>query len=95
MVSDGASEHCKPYVACIKDFLSLERPFLDLVSQTPRPRGRGRPLFAECYGPLPTSSTHFDTSDKKLICLVSWVVKGSHRARKQRKIQSNEKVTQE
>ena len=24
-----------------------ERPFLDLVSQTPRPRGSGRPLFAE------------------------------------------------
>ena len=31
----------------IKGFLGLERPFLDLVSQTPRPRGRGRPLFAE------------------------------------------------
>ena len=28
---------------CIKDFLSLARPFLDLVSQTPRPSGRGRP----------------------------------------------------
>ena len=28
-------------------FLGVERPFLDLVSQTPRPRGRGRPLFAE------------------------------------------------
>ena len=28
-------------------FLGLERPFLDLVSQTPRPRGRGRPFFAE------------------------------------------------
>ena len=25
----------------IKGFLGLERPFLDLVSQTPRPRGRG------------------------------------------------------
>ena len=31
----------------IKGFLGLERPFLDLVSRTPRPRGRGRPLFAE------------------------------------------------
>ena len=30
----------------IKGFLGLGRPFLDLVSQTPRPRGRGRPLFA-------------------------------------------------
>ena len=30
-----------------KGFLGLERPFLDLVSQTPRPRGRGRPFFAE------------------------------------------------
>ena len=29
----------------IKGFLGLERPFLDLVSQTPRPQGRGRPLF--------------------------------------------------
>ena len=26
--------------------MGLERPVLDLVSQTPRPRGRGRPLFA-------------------------------------------------
>ena len=31
----------------IKGSLGLEPPFLDLVSQTPRPRGRGRPLFAE------------------------------------------------
>ena len=31
----------------IKGFLGLERPLLDLVSQTPRPRGRGLPLFAE------------------------------------------------
>ena len=31
----------------IKGFLGLERPFLDLVSQTPRPRGRRRPLFAD------------------------------------------------
>ena len=30
----------------IKGFLGLESPFLDLVSQTPRPTGRGRPLFA-------------------------------------------------
>ena len=30
-----------------KGFLGLERPFLDLVSQTPRPRGGGRPLFAD------------------------------------------------
>ena len=32
---------------CMKGFLCLKRPFLDLFSQTPRPRGRGRPLFAE------------------------------------------------
>ena len=32
--------------AVFKGFLGLERPFLDLVSQTPRPRGRGRPSFA-------------------------------------------------
>ena len=32
-----------------KRFLGLDRPFLDLVSQTPRPRGRGRPLFAEVW----------------------------------------------
>ena len=25
-------------------------PFLDLVSQTPRPRGGGRPLFADYMG---------------------------------------------
>ena len=31
----------------IKGFLGLERPILDLVSQTPRPRGRGRPLLAD------------------------------------------------
>ena len=31
----------------IKGVLGLERPFLDLVSQTPRPRGRGTPLFAD------------------------------------------------
>ena len=31
----------------MKGFLGLGRPFLDLVSQTPRPRGRGRPLFAD------------------------------------------------
>ena len=30
----------------IKVFLCLERLFLDLASQTPRPRGRGRPLLA-------------------------------------------------
>ena len=29
-------------------FQGLERPFLDLVSQTPRRRGRGRPVFADC-----------------------------------------------
>ena len=28
---------------CMKELLCLERPFLDLVSQTLRPRGRGRP----------------------------------------------------
>ena len=33
----------------IKCFVGLERPFLDLVSQTPRPRGGGRPLFAEFW----------------------------------------------
>ena len=43
--SQSPSEHRKPLE--IKGFLGLERPFLDLVSQTPRPRGRGRPLFAE------------------------------------------------
>ena len=31
----------------IKGFLGLARPFLDLVSHTPHPRGRGRPWFAE------------------------------------------------
>ena len=31
----------------MKDFLCLQRPFLDLGSQTPRPRGRGRPLLAD------------------------------------------------
>ena len=32
----------------IKGFLGLERPFLDLVLETPiRPRGRGRPFFAD------------------------------------------------
>ena len=31
----------------IKGFLGLQRPFLDLVSQTLRPRGGGRTLFAE------------------------------------------------
>ena len=42
----------------IKGFLGLERPFLDLVSQTPCPRGRGRPLFAgECWAwPSPSLS---------------------------------------
>ena len=30
----------------IKGFLGLERPYVDLVSHTPRPRGRGRPWFA-------------------------------------------------
>ena len=29
----------------IKGFMGLECSFLDLVSQTPRPRGRGRPVF--------------------------------------------------
>ena len=43
--SQSLSEHRKPLE--IKGFLGLERPFLDLVSQTPRPRGGGRPLFAE------------------------------------------------
>ena len=38
-------EHRKPLE--IKRFLGLERPFLDLASQTLRPRGGGRPLFAE------------------------------------------------
>ena len=42
------SEHKK--ILEIKGFLGLARPFLDLVSQTPRPRGRGRPLFAEFLG---------------------------------------------
>ena len=39
----------------IKGFLGLERPFLDLVSQTPRPRGRGRSLFAERYARYPSA----------------------------------------
>ena len=43
--SQSPSEHRKPLE--IKGFLCLERPFLDLVSQTQHPRGRGRPLFAE------------------------------------------------
>ena len=30
--------------------MGLERPFLDLVLQTPRPRGRGRPLYADLSG---------------------------------------------
>ena len=33
----------------IKGFRGLERPLLDLVSQTPRTRGRGRPLFADFF----------------------------------------------
>ena len=45
----------------IKGFLGLERPFLDLVLQTPRPRDRGRPLFAqEC------PARHLDASRQKL-----------------------------
>ena len=40
------------YLTEIKGFLGLKRPFLDLVSQTPRPRGRGRSLFAETFPPL-------------------------------------------
>ena len=36
-----------------KGFLGLGRPFLDLVSQTPRPRGRGRFLVADSYTPHP------------------------------------------
>ena len=43
--SQSSSEHRKPLE--IKGFLGLERPFLDLVSQTSRPRARGRPLFAD------------------------------------------------
>ena len=43
--SQSPSEHRKTLE--IKGYLGLERPFLDLVSQTPRPRGRGRPLFAD------------------------------------------------
>ena len=35
------------YTLWIKGFLSLARPFLDLVSHTPRPRGGSRPLVAE------------------------------------------------
>ena len=33
----------------MKDFLCLERPFLDLVLQSPRPRGGGGPLFTDSY----------------------------------------------
>ena len=37
--------NCRP---CAKKGFSVSGvPFLDLVSQTPRPRGRGRPLLAE------------------------------------------------
>ena len=43
----------------IKGFLGLGRPFLDLVSQTPRPRGRGRPLFAELHAPSSVSFCHW------------------------------------
>ena len=32
-------------------------PFLDLVSQTPRPMGRGRPLFADLSIDLDCSET--------------------------------------
>ena len=34
----------------MEGFLGLQRPFLDLVSQAPRPRGRGRPFFAQFRG---------------------------------------------
>ena len=43
----------------MKDFLCLEGPFLDLVSQTPRPRCRGRPLFADLWYVFP--SPYFST----------------------------------
>ena len=43
----------------IKGFLGLERPFLDLVSQTPRPRGRGRSLFAASFKRAQASWTKF------------------------------------
>ena len=44
---------------CIKGFLSLARPFLDLVLQTPRPRGRGRPLFAEISEPQSSTPVRY------------------------------------
>ena len=47
MVWDHGIPLRAPKTLEIKGFLGLERPFLDLVSQTLRPRGRGRPLFAE------------------------------------------------
>ena len=40
-------------------FLGLERPFLDLVSQTPRPRGRGRPLFADLLRSVSSRAIRF------------------------------------
>ena len=44
MVSDPL---CAQKTREVKGFLGLGRPFLDLVSQTPRPRRRGRPFFAD------------------------------------------------
>ena len=42
-----------------KGSLSLARPFLDLVSQTPRPRGGDRPPFADVHPPKNVSPALF------------------------------------
>ena len=45
-------------------FLSLAHPFLDLVLQIPRPRGKGRPLFAEHLdGPATRNTNRGDSRE--------------------------------
>ena len=51
----------------IMGFLGLERTILDLVSQTPRPRGRGRPLCAEILKILEGSRSHSSETGKEPI----------------------------
>ena len=48
--SQSPSEHCKPCAAMHEGFSVSGAPFWDLVSQTPRPKGRGRPLFQQVFG---------------------------------------------
>ena len=55
----------------IKGFLGLERPFLDLVSQTPRPRGRGRPLFVEQFDRVNESQTSIANHRRETVHLES------------------------